>query len=400
MIPRKLKFLALFTALVFVFCEWIVYYVVIYQCSWPELSPEGKKWGVDPLRAMFLTDTHLLGSEDGHWFDKLRREWQMERAFQTAITIFEPDVVFVLGDLFDEGMKCSDEEFEYHVSRFHKMFRHPQDMQFHVVVGNHDIGFHDVASVKKAHFERFSKAFNVPPAELLQIKGNVFVVVNSIGLEGDNCYMCSNVVSQMKQIARKINCYEERGNTRRNIIKELEKTQECEVPYDAPSPILIQHYPLYREDEKKCTGVDAPPPDQQSKVNRPKWEVVSQEATALLLESFRPRLVLSGHTHHGCYLIHDDGTPELTIPSFSWRNRNNPSFVMAVITPKNFELSKCFIPQESTVIIIYIFAAFVLSFASFSCWLNLLKSLPKKVSRKITRSLNTNYHRVQVDNCW
>lgn len=109
MIGRKLKLLALFTALVFVFCEWIVYYVVIYQCSWPELSPEGKKWGVDPLKAILLTDTHLLGSQDGHWFDKLRREWQMERAFQTAITIFEPDVVFVLGDLFDEGMQCSDE---------------------------------------------------------------------------------------------------------------------------------------------------------------------------------------------------------------------------------------------------------------------------------------------------
>jgi UDP-2,3-diacylglucosamine pyrophosphatase LpxH len=89
-----------------------------------------------------------------------------------------------------------------------------------------------------------------------------------------------------------------------------------------------QHFPLYRKNEKKCTGIDAPPHEQQNQENRPKWEVISQEATTLLLESFEPRLVLSGHTHHGCYLIHDGGTPELTIPSFSWRNRNNPSFVM------------------------------------------------------------------------
>ena len=33
----------------------------------------------------------------------------MERAFQTAASYFKPDVIFLLGDLFDEGMKCSDE---------------------------------------------------------------------------------------------------------------------------------------------------------------------------------------------------------------------------------------------------------------------------------------------------
>ena len=77
-----------------------------------------------------------------------------------------------------------------------------------------------------------------------------------------------------------------------------------------------------------CTGVDAPPPDLKQITNREKWEVVSKEMSNTLLTLIRPRLVLSGHTHHGCYLVHEDGTPELTIPSFSWRNRNNPSFVL------------------------------------------------------------------------
>jgi hypothetical protein len=40
------------------------------------------------LRAMFVADTHLLGTRQGHWFDKLRREWQMKRSFQTAMTYF------------------------------------------------------------------------------------------------------------------------------------------------------------------------------------------------------------------------------------------------------------------------------------------------------------------------
>ena len=91
---------------------------------------------------------------------------------------------------------------------------------------------------------------------------------------------------------------------------------------------LLQHFPLYRRNEKRCTGVDAPPDEERRSTNREKWEVVSKEMSQKLLSLLRPRLVLSGHTHHGCYLVHDDGTPEMTIPSFSWRNRNNPSFVL------------------------------------------------------------------------
>lgn len=104
-----LKRLAVFAVCLFVFCEYLIYYIVILQCSWPQLNIEEAHRPSKPLKAMFLTDTHLLGSKDGHWFDKLRREWQMERAFQTAVAHFNPDVVFLLGDLFDEGMKCSDE---------------------------------------------------------------------------------------------------------------------------------------------------------------------------------------------------------------------------------------------------------------------------------------------------
>lgn len=33
----------------------------------------------EPLRAMLLADTHMLGPFRGHWFDKMRREWQVSR---------------------------------------------------------------------------------------------------------------------------------------------------------------------------------------------------------------------------------------------------------------------------------------------------------------------------------
>lgn len=53
---------------VFIFCEYVVYFPVILQCSWPEMAEKG-----DPIRALFLSDPHLLGAIKGHWFDKLRR---------------------------------------------------------------------------------------------------------------------------------------------------------------------------------------------------------------------------------------------------------------------------------------------------------------------------------------
>lgn len=91
---------------------------------------------------MIIADTHLLGSRKGHWFDKLRREWQMYRAFQTAIQLHNPDVVFVLGDLLDEGSYCNDAEFQYYIKRFYSLFYVPESIKMHIVVGNHDIGFH------------------------------------------------------------------------------------------------------------------------------------------------------------------------------------------------------------------------------------------------------------------
>lgn len=62
--------------LLLLYCEWLHYFVVLLQCTWPLLthSPVGG-WvfsQVD-LKVMFISDIHLLGTREGHWFDKVRR---------------------------------------------------------------------------------------------------------------------------------------------------------------------------------------------------------------------------------------------------------------------------------------------------------------------------------------
>lgn len=64
----------------FLFCEYLIYFPTILKCAWPKVShARGGGEGIDgrptdaAVRAMVLSDTHLLGAVGGHWFDKLRR---------------------------------------------------------------------------------------------------------------------------------------------------------------------------------------------------------------------------------------------------------------------------------------------------------------------------------------
>lgn len=69
------------------------------------------------------------------------------------------------------------------------------------------------------------------------------------------------------------------------------------------------------------------------------------------------RLVLSGHTHSACGVLHGADIPELSVPSFSWRNRNNPSFIQGSLLPTEYALAKCYCPFEERVLITYCGAA-------------------------------------------
>uniref|UniRef100_A0AC11E0G1 Metallophosphoesterase 1 n=1 Tax=Ovis aries TaxID=9940 RepID=A0AC11E0G1_SHEEP len=273
---------------VLLFCEFLIYYLVIFRCSWPELktpedagTPGAPKAPEPVLRAMFLADTHLLGAIRGHWLDKLRREWQMERAFQTALWLLQPEVVFILGDIFDEGKWSSPEAWADDVGRFWKVFRHPPHVQLRAVAGNHDIGFH--YQMDTYRIKRFEKVFN--PERLFSWKGINFVMINSVALEGDGCDICSRAEAELLEISHWLNCSRE------------------------------------------------------------------------LLWWLRPRLILSGHTHSACEVQHRAGTLEVSVPSFSWRNRNNPSFIMGSITPMDYALAKCYLPCEDMVLTTYCVAA-------------------------------------------
>ncbi|XP_033151020.1 metallophosphoesterase 1 homolog isoform X1 [Drosophila mauritiana] len=312
-----------------IFCEYVADFVVLQKCKWPEIKR--KKYVDDPLRAMILADPHLLGPHRGHWLDKLYREWHMTRAFQAASRLFQPDVVFVLGDLFDEGDMVSDKQFQEYVWRYLKMFHLPPGIPLISVAGNHDVGFH--YKMHPFFMSRFESYLNNSSVNLYTIKQIHFVVINSMAMEGDGCMFCTQAEDQLKNISRTLHCMK--------YPLEAECARTRRHPYS--QPILLQHFPTYRISDTMCEEHDAP----YIEAFRERFHVLSKDATDMLGELLKPRLAFAGHSHHFCHSVNRLGIDEYTVASFSWRNKVNPSFMLATITPDDYVVSKCkMLPQQ------------------------------------------------------
>ena len=223
---------------IFIYCEVLIYYLVLLGCSWPQLSKLEQDFTIKPpndihrkpLHVMLIADTHLLGSREGHWFDKLRREWQMYRSFQSARFLFEPHVVIFLGDVTDEGKWCSDQEWETTVQRFHSLFSVPSDTKLYVLAGNHDVGFH--YDVSDGHLKRFEQSFQAPYVRLITIDDDQvhFILINSMAFEGDQCRLCARAEQELQ-----------------SVVNELSQSGAW------TKPVLLSHFPLYRVSDANCS---------------------------------------------------------------------------------------------------------------------------------------------------
>ncbi|CAJ0946514.1 unnamed protein product, partial [Mesorhabditis belari] len=330
------------------FNEFLIYHVALLRnCSWPTGNE-------NILRFFIVSDTHLLGIHRGHWFDKLRREWQMWRAYQTAIGHFSPDLVFFLGDLMDEGHWTDNELFHTYATRFESLFG-PLIGPPKVVVlpGNHDLGFHYAINPQRVTW--FGDRFGTKTIDSFVINGQPFVLITSMALEGDGCRLCGEAERDLKRLDRLFQC----AQNSTCFLEGVEKFR----PFQ--QPILLQHFPLYRSDDSTCIRDEAfdwndPTRDE---LFRPGWDCLTEDATEKLVKWLHPRAVFSGHTHRGCtrkITMGKDVFPEYTVNSFSWRNGPNPSFLMVVLNSNQILVNTCYLPNENFVIYLYLF-----SFVSF-----------------------------------
>lgn len=309
--------------------DYAIFRLDFFQCNWPS-QLNGS------VKAMILADTHLLGPYKGHWLDKFRREWQMHRAFLSAIAIHQPDVVFILGDIFDEGEWVDDEYFRKYVLRFQHLFRTPEHIPVYSAVGNHDVGFHykyvvdqiesnsSLLNPKSSRFcrlhphrlDRMDAAFNQTGNQLITIRDNHFLMINSMTMTDDGCWFCEKTKRELLDIAAQLDCAKEKTRKAcRRVTRKLNSYSR---------PILMQHFPTYRNSDAVCLHHDSP----KLEVYREGWEVLSRDATDFLVKHFNPHVAFSGHSHHYCQTRTAWGGEEYTVASFSWRNKKNPSFLL------------------------------------------------------------------------
>lgn len=293
----------------------------------------------------------------------------MHRTFQSAVTLFSPEHIFILGDIFDEGNWVDSNQFREYMDRFAKLFYVPPSVQVHALAGNHDVGFH--YATRPFLVNRFYSAFNTSGVRLLTIRDIHFISINSVAMESDGCVICEQAERELAYVSYQLNCTRGVGDE-----KSCAKLPKLAAAYS--QPIVLQHYPLYRRSDAECLASDMPKLDKY----RERWEVLSRDSTKLIGRLLEPRLAFSGHTHYYCHSKNRViNVEEYTIPSFSWRNKNDPSFLLAQFTPATNAVYKCDMPKESTVIRFYVFGVplcFILPLISLRSFVKPIKFLFSK----------------------
>ena len=261
----------------FFYNEYLIYFHVLYQCKFPTLNSTNSK----PINVMLLADTHLLGSRNGHWFDKLRREWQQYRAYQTANYLLKPNYIVILGDLTDEGKWCGEKEWSYYVNRTNELFSVDNEItKLFVLVGNHDVGFH--YNLNENKLERFNRSFSKQFIDFYQLEDNNvnFVLLNSMALENDKCKFCNEAQKQLKELNQTLNCI------RDDNCKYKGKRYEINENKKYTKPIVFTHFPLYRSSDKICpTDIDSEP-IKQSYNYKPNFDCLSLDSTKQVFKIF------------------------------------------------------------------------------------------------------------------
>lgn len=347
----KISFLLL---LIIIYCEYLIYYFVLLGCSWPQLSKIDQDFTIQlpndvnrkPLHVMLIADTHLLTSQSSLSFKRYRYDWQMYRSFQSAVFLFEPQIIFFLGDLTADGQTSTNSQWNQTVKHFRSLFSVNEEIRLYVIPGNHDIGFH--YEVTDSNLKRFENSFQTSPVQLLTTPDDYvhFILINSMAFEGDQCRLCQKAENELNRILNRL---------RQTTIQ--------------TKPVLLTHFPLYRFSDANCSTSSSSyllnshstfPPHKQ------RYHVLSQDATDHLLNNLEPRLAFSAHTHQYCHKKHRNShgrsTFEWTVPSFTWRNRDDPSFVFLSITSNNQQVSHCYLPRQTTVYWSYAIGIFLVIF--------------------------------------
>ncbi|XP_068335349.1 uncharacterized protein C630.12 isoform X1 [Pyrus communis] len=344
------------------------------SCSWPQLNRISSSTAdPDYVKVAVITDPQLmdrtslplppksLALELAQFFTDL----YMHRAFHQSVLPHRPDVIFFLGDYFDGGPYLSDEEWSESLSRLRHIFSlRLRDRYLNIPVyylpGNHDIGYGSLHSRKAQAIRRYEKEFGRRNYRFTVGKVE-FIAIDAQTIDGNpQGVLASSTRDFIKNVSMDVQVYPR---------------------------VLLTHIPLYRRDWTDCG------PNRNSEIINQRilrsadgqevlyQNYITEESSNYLLDSIKPVLVLSGHDHDQCHVIHKSKkgpVREYTVGTVSWQQGNlYPSFMLlstSNFVPSNASSSEeailthlCFLPMQTHIYLWYL-SLFVFTLVSLLLW--------------------------------
>ncbi|KAG5008983.1 hypothetical protein JHK87_017498 [Glycine soja] len=375
--------LCLFWALTLLYGEMFAYWVPpIFTCSWPHLlrtssssmvETDSGNYQADYVKVAVIADPQLMDKTSLRLPAKslalelveFYTDLNMRRSFVASVLPFKPDVILLLGDYFDGGPYLSDEEWQESFNRFRHIFglnaqRKYTDMPVYYIPGNHDIGYESLHSLKPEVIRRYEETFGIRNYRFTVGKVD-FIAVDAQTLDG---HPQNHLTSQTWDFVKNISAD------------------------DVVHPrVLLTHIPLYRRDDTYCG------PDRSSLiinqmlsfglifVTSRYQNYVSEKSSKYLLDTIKPKLILSGHDHDQCTVSHQSKSGpvnEHTLGTISWQQGNlYPSFMLLSVdnsTHPNASIPKeallthlCYLPMQTHIYIWYI-VLFILTLLAALFW--------------------------------
>lgn len=366
-----------------VFLPWILlHFLSSPSCSLISSSEEREIKGASvQLKAMVVGDLHLTGPRT-IWLDRVRRDAFMKASFKRAYRVLKPHTLLVLGDISDWGRKSTEEQWKSVVDRFNDMAKPFLGLSYHVSAGNHDIGdFYQITPTLLHRFVNTFPGLDETGSAIFTIRNISFVSLNAMALACDACPMHGS----MQKVVEVAQSALQTGSNGSQQLTEYTGQMDSTTSSSANAfqrPVLLLHLPLYRADESVCDSVDAPrcapwheleggclplfASAQSSKLYtltpyRSMIDMLSLNTSRYLLSALKPSLVLSAHAHRFCDRVLDDGTREITVSTFTWRNRDDPSFLLINFYKDGTrDIRQCCLPRESFVLAFHVLQGTVL----------------------------------------
>jgi hypothetical protein len=131
--PRNL--LLIFLLFVIIWNEYLA--LKIKSLFWITPIESGKHYSI-----LIVSDPQLVGYRNEEYGGIAR--WDSDRylknGFDAAVASAQPQMILFLGDLFDEGVIMSAQEFNWTLERFENIFSHIKNIPTIYVPGDNDIG--------------------------------------------------------------------------------------------------------------------------------------------------------------------------------------------------------------------------------------------------------------------